>query len=159
VVQRALPDRGKTPLRTLFRQLSRAAIRSACMQRYALVTTDDFPLVRVTFTGQAPTETNFPLYLAEVKATYGPRQPLAILFDARRATLPGLSYQKMQARWIKENEDLLRTYCRGTAYVIPNAAVRAILRAILSLQPQPMPSHVCATVEEGVEWLNEKLNA
>ena len=38
-----------------------------------------------------------------------------------------------------ENRGLMQDYCQGTAYVIPNKVIRAVLRVIFSLQKQPVP--------------------
>lgn len=76
-----------------------------------------------------------------------------MLFDASKATIPALSHQKMQAKWLKENEALMKNFCTGTAYVIPNPAIRAILRVIFSFQTQPVPYQIFESTSKAEIWL------
>lgn len=128
------------------------------MKKYAEIDTVQFPLIKVVFTGEAANTENFPLYLNEVKQNYATKQDLAIIFDATAAVMPGIKYQKMQAQWLKENEQLMKDYCKGTAYVIPNRIIRNVLSAIFTFQKQPVPYKVCSKMSEAVAWVNKKLD-
>ncbi len=127
------------------------------MKKYAVIDSSDFPLVKVVFTGEQPDKQNFALYLQEVKDCYSPEEKLAIVFDAAKAVLPGLTYQKMQADWLKENTSLMQNYCQGTAYVIPATPVRKVLQMIFTLQRQPVPWKVVKTVDEAKAWAMQQL--
>jgi hypothetical protein len=123
------------------------------MKKYATVDDSNFPEVLVTFTGEKADDENFTCYLEEVKATYERKQSLMILFDATKATTPNIKYQKQQADWLKENEHLMHDYCKGTAYIIPNAIIRTVLKGIFAFQTQPVPHKVVKTIEEARAWL------
>lgn len=127
------------------------------MKKYAEVDAGEFPLIKVVFTGEAANAENFPLYLDEVKQNYASEQPIAIIFDATKASLPGITYQKMQAKWLKDNEQLMKDFCRGTAYVIPNLIIRNVLSAIFAFQKQPVPYTVCSTYAEAKRWSTSQL--
>ena len=127
------------------------------MNKYADIDASEFPIIKVTFTGEAANTQNFQIYLDGLKANYTSKQPIAIIFDATKAVLPGLAYQKMQARWLKDNEQLMKNYCRGTAYVIPNLVIRSVLRAIFTLQKQPVDYLVCSTLSEAQSWVEGQL--
>lgn len=127
------------------------------MKKYAEIDSSEFPIIKVVFTAEAATEENFPLYLNELKNTYANKEELAIIFDASNAVMPGIKYQKMQAQWLKENEQLMKDYCKGTAYVIPNRIIRNVLSAIFSFQKQPVPYKVCSKMSEATAWINKKL--
>jgi hypothetical protein len=60
----------------------------------------------------------------------------------------------MQAKWLKENEQLMKEFCAGTAYIIPNAAIRAILKMIFSFQKQPVPYKIFESEPEANAWIN-----
>jgi len=124
------------------------------MDPYAIIDELGFPLVRITFTGNKSTDDNFQIYLDQTKACYRHGKKLAMIFDASRATIPALSHQKMQANWLKENNNLMQEYCLGTAYVIPNTAIRGILKLIFSFQTQPVPYKIFQTYEEASTWVN-----
>lgn len=122
------------------------------MPKYALVDDSQFPLIRITFTGNSAEDDNFDLYLTEMKAVYEQGSRLAILFDARNAVLPSLKHQKRQASWLTKNEKMLKRQCAGTAYVIDNLAIRLILKTIFSITPQPVPYKVFRYMDEAEEW-------
>ncbi len=123
------------------------------MDSYAIIDESSFPLVRITFTGNKSNDQNFQTYLDQTKACYRHKKKLAIIFDASKATIPALSHQKMQADWLKENNKLMQDYCEGTAYFIPNAAIRAILNMIFSFQKQPVPFKIFKTEAQAADWV------
>lgn len=127
------------------------------MEQYARVDRERFPLVLVTFTGAKATATNFQQYLDELYANYDRKQPFILVFDATSATVPGISYQKQQAAWTSEHRDLIETYCLGIAYVIPSAVIRNVLKLILKIQRDPVPSKVFSNREKGVAWAQTQL--
>lgn len=124
------------------------------MNSYAIIDESSFPVIRIGFTGIKSTDQNFQSYLDQTKACYRTGKPLAIIFDASKASIPSLSHQKMQANWLKENEELMRNFCAGTAYIIPNAAIRAILKMIFSFQKQPVPYKIFEKESEAEAWVN-----
>lgn len=116
------------------------------------------PIHIARFTGAAPTDESFQAYLDGLSALYVDPRPLAIVFDAEAGFNIGFRHQKMQADWLQENDALLRTYCRGTAYVIKSVLVRTTLRAIFALQSQAAPYHITPDFDEGMRWCEEKLD-
>lgn len=127
------------------------------MNKYAEVDSSEFPIIKVVFTGEAATAENFPVYLDEVKQNYASEQPIAIIFDATEAVFPGITYQKMQAQWLKDNEQLMKDFCKGTAYVIPNLIIRKVLSAIFTFQKQPVAYWVGSNYTEAVDWAKTQL--
>lgn len=127
------------------------------MKKYAEIDQSEFPIVKVVFTGEAAQEDNFPLYLEEVRQSYDGKTALAIIFDASKAVFPGIAYQKMQAKWLKENQQLMKDFCKGTAYIIPNIIIRNVLQAIFAFQIQPAPYLVCSTYQEAESWVKKQL--
>lgn len=123
------------------------------MEKYATIDDSNFPEVLVTFTGAKATDENFPQYMQEVKDQYERQERLAIIFDATGATTPGMKYQKQQADWLRENEQLMKDYCRGTAYVIPNPIIRTVLKGIFAFQKQPVPYNIVKSLEEARSWV------
>lgn len=125
-----------------------------CMDSYAHIDESGFPVIRIRFTGSKSTDENFQAYLDQNRACYRFGRKLAVIFDASQASVPSLSHQKMQADWLKSNQELMQHYCVGTAYIIPNGAIRAILKMIFSLQKQPVPYLVVKTEAEAEEWVS-----
>lgn len=125
---------------------------------YAEVNTENFPVVKVVFTGNKATDDNFIKYLNELKAIYYDGNKLAIVFDATNAVFPNLKYQKIQADWLKDNEELMKSFCVGTAYVIPNSIIRGVLTTIFKFQKQPVAYHICGNLSDADNWVNQKLS-
>ncbi|MFN3998430.1 STAS/SEC14 domain-containing protein [Algoriphagus sp.] len=124
------------------------------MDSYAIIDESEFPIIRIDFTGNKSTDQNFQAYLDQMKSCYRTENRLAIIFDASRASIPAFPHQKIQANWLRENDSLMKDFCAGTAYIIPNAAIRAILRVIFSLQKQPVPFKVFEKEIDAEEWVN-----
>jgi hypothetical protein len=119
---------------------------------YATVDQTGFPLITVTFTGEKSSNVNFKAYLKELDDCYFTKQNLAIVFDASNAVIPRFNHQKLQAKWLKENTDLMKQYCKGTAYVIPSKTIQWVLKMIFLLQKQPVPYKVFSTYKEAQLW-------
>ncbi len=124
------------------------------MNKYAVIDDRNFPEVMVTFTGEQPTDENFTLYLQEVKNQYEEEKRIALIFDATKAVSPGKKYQKQQADWLKDNDQLMRDYCKGTAYVMPNPLMRLVLKGIFAFQQQPVPYKVVKSIEDARTWFD-----
>ena len=128
------------------------------MKKYATFDSRNFPIVKIVFTGNQATNENFPLYLDEIKEIYNLKEKVVLIFDATNAIIPGISYQIMQANWLKENKDLMVNYCLGTVYIIQSIIIRNILKAIFTIQKQPVDYIVCKNLEEANDWINKKIN-
>jgi hypothetical protein len=125
------------------------------MKPYAIVDSANNSVFTVTFTGEKSTDENFDQYLVDLEKCYDERQQLSIIFDASKAVIPKPSHQKEQALWISQNWKMIQTYCMGTAYVIPNMAIRAVLKMIFSFQNQPAPYKIFSSLEEAEAWIEE----
>ena len=128
------------------------------MKNYAIIDSDQSPVINVVFTGNEATDENFSRYLDELKQIYIQEKKIAIIFDASKAVIPGIKYQKLQAKWLKDNKELMVSYCAGTAYIIPGLIIRNVLKAIFTFQKQPVDYNVCKNEAEAIEWVNKKLN-
>lgn len=128
------------------------------INKYALIKREEFPVVVVKFTGHKATDENFAQYLEELKVLYAKKEKLAIIFDASNAVFPGIKYQKMQGDWLKENEQMMKDYCAGTAYVITNTIIRGVLKTIFKFQKQPVPYYICSDYVEANNWVSQKLS-
>ena len=127
------------------------------MNKYAHINTENLPIVEVVFTGEQATDENFPMYMQEVKDVYEKQNKVVLIFDASNAVFPAIKYQKAQADWLKENEKLMKDYCLGTAYIIPNLIIRNVLKAIFTFQKQPVDYLVCKNIDDATNWVNDKI--
>jgi hypothetical protein len=128
------------------------------MKKYAELDSSTHPIVKVIFTGEQANDENFPFYMQEVKDIYKQKQHVALIFDATDAIFPAVKYQKMQGDWLKENEQLMKDYCLGTAYIIPNIIIRNVLKAIFTFQNQPVEYLVCKNSDDANSWVKVQLD-
>lgn len=127
------------------------------MKKYANITSSEAHKFIVTFTGEVADHENFPFYLDALDRIYDRKEKVGIIFDATKAVFPGLTYQKMQAKWLKDNTDKMINFCVGTADVVPNVVIRNVLKAIFTLQKQPVAFIVCKEAKEADAWLEARL--
>jgi hypothetical protein len=125
------------------------------MKPYANVDSTRKPIITVNFTGEKSTDENFNQYLEDLEKCYDDRQKISIIFDASKAVIPKSSHQKKQALWISQHWKMIQTYCIGTAYVIPNVAIRAVLKMIFSFQNQPVPYKIFSSIKEAEFWIED----
>lgn len=128
------------------------------MNKYAIINSNNFPVINIVFTGNDATDENFSQYLDEIKKVYSLEKKVVIIFDASKAVIPGINYQIMQANWLKENKELMVNYCLGTAYIIPSLIIRNILKAIFVIQKQPVDYIVCKNSIQANDWIQKKIN-
>lgn len=117
----------------------------------------EYPRLWITFTGESATKENFEAYLERLAQAYEKQEKLALIFDARRARFPRLRYQLRQAQWLRENNETIRQYCQGTAYIIAQPFIRAALQMIFAWQKNPVPFAVMASPDEARRWATNQL--
>ena len=125
---------------------------------YAIINDQDAPVITVSFTGNQATDENFAKYLDQIEFLYTRQAQICLIFNAEKAVLPNRKYLQQQAIWLKEKEQLMRKYCRGTAYVIQTPMIRWALKAIFSLQTQPVAYTVVKTQHAAEEWARKQMN-
>jgi hypothetical protein len=124
---------------------------------YATINREKAPLITITFTGQKATAATFAAYLKELENNYKSKSDIALVFDARKALDLNPIYQLKQAQWMAHNKALIKQYCKGVAYVIPNNFLRNILGLIFRIQPNPVPFKVFETIAEGESWASMQI--
>ena len=129
------------------------------MSAYASFDRSGFPVITIRFSGVKATPENFAFYLDELERNYDRQEPIAIIFDATKGLPLHPMYQQKQAQWMKQFEPLIRKFCRGIAFIIPNPLIRQTLKLIFSIQRNPAPFKVFSTMEEGVAWSKEQIMA
>jgi hypothetical protein len=125
---------------------------------FATFVRDQHPLIEVRFTENRETPQSFKAYLQGLEENYEKNEPISIVFDAREAFPLNPKYQLKQALWMKEKDALIRQYCVGVAYVIPNTLLRQILQLFFKLQPSPTAFKVFKDIPEARQWAQDRLD-
>lgn len=129
------------------------------MELYARFDRSELPLISIYFTGEKETNDNFNLYLDELSKNYETKENFSLIFELSKAPVPNLKYQLKQANWMKENKDLIQTYCKGVAYVIPGKLLREVLKFIFKVQKNPVDFKVFSSYAAAKKWAQAKINA
>jgi hypothetical protein len=115
-----------------------------------------WPLVVFRFRGQVSLE-ELNVYLARQDVLLARNELTVQLVLAQETKLWETPVLRRQAEWIKINRDVLGRHSLGVALVIDSPIVRGMLKAILWIQPMPLPHAVFRTVEEALRWLRERV--
>ncbi|QNL20438.1 STAS/SEC14 domain-containing protein [Hyphobacterium sp. CCMP332] len=126
-------------------------------ENYVSFDRSQYPLIKMTFTGEAANDESFAAYLKGLKDNYNRKEKIALLFDASNAGLPSLKYQKQMAGWMKDNNALIKKYCIGIAYIVPQTMIRGALKMIFKFFNNPVPFEVCENEQAAIAWLNDGL--
>jgi len=114
-------------------------------------------LVIVRFRGAA-TDAQFAEYLARYQRHLeGQTRVGAVFTTAETMPLPAPRQVRLQARFMKDFEPLLRERVIGVAFSLGSPLMRGVLRGILKMQPMPCPHVVVGTEAEGISWVRAKL--
>tara|TARA_B100000902_G_C26682845_1_gene608656 strand:+ start:169 stop:570 length:402 start_codon:yes stop_codon:yes gene_type:complete len=127
-------------------------------QPYALFHRERFPLIVIEFTGTKETSINFNKYLKGLEENYANKTELALVFDARKSLSINPIYQAKQAAWMQTNKDLIKQYCKGIAYIVPNPILRKMLQLIFKITPNPVPFCVFEGMEQGADWAKQQIS-
>ena len=116
----------------------------------------------VALTGEAENQENFQTYLDGLAQNFE-LSHYVLVIDVTHAPIPKMSYQRLQAQWMKANFNTIQEKCLAVSYIIPNPVLRNVLKFIFSLQRNPARYQVFDTLEEGERWaelhlMNYQLN-
>ena len=78
------------------------------------------------------------------------------VLDGVAMQMPEVELVRRQSSWIRQNSAAIRSVNRGFALVAPSAVIRGMVRAVLHIQPLPVPYAVFAELDEGIEWARQR---
>ena len=115
-----------------------------------------WPMVTVTFSGKV-TAAEMAEYLTAMERYHRSDDRYIGLVSIRDLKPPDASIIRIQADWVKKHEAQLRKQSLGVALVLPSLWMVGMVRAVLWIQPMPQPYFICASVDEAMPWLQERL--
>ncbi len=122
------------------------------MKKYAIIDDSNLPALQINFTGHQPCPENFRVYLEDLTKAYENKPGFVAVFDAQNAPYPDLTCQKMMADWLKKNKEMIAEKCLGTAYIMEDEKLKAVLDVVLSMQSQPVPYRIFSNLQEAKIW-------
>jgi hypothetical protein len=116
-----------------------------------------WPVVVVTLP-EAPLQgQSFEDYLVAVSAYYERGRSFGFVFDVRRAPPLTAAQRNTIAEYIERSRKRHPELRVVMSVVIASAIQRGLVRAITWLTPQPVPTEISSTVDEGVRWVMREL--
>jgi hypothetical protein len=123
----------------------------------ASLDTSRFPLVIVSLSGSF-SDAAFDEYLQSLaRASFERKEQSVVLFDATHAGMATATQRKKHASWMNANEEPIKEYVLGCAFVIRSSIIRGVLTAILWLHPLPSAYVVLEAFDEAENWAILKL--
>jgi hypothetical protein len=123
-----------------------------------LITFDDslWPLLNVKFTGANSNE-EFEGYLSKMSEFLARQQHLITIFDSSEATAsPSMEQRQRQVEWLTQNEEQLRQWSLGSAFVIKSPVIRLAMNVIYTLKQPPSPYTVTGDVQAARIWAADR---
>lgn len=88
----------------------------------------------------------------------GDTRKAVVLIDTSVTLMPDPLTRKLQAEWMKENQELFRLVVHAMGFVIPNSVIRGTLTAVFWIAPMPMPTSTHETMEQALDWAITELD-
>jgi hypothetical protein len=110
-----------------------------------------WPLLVTRFTGSS-TDMQFEAYLARTTALLQRRERHLCILDAIHGGMPTTFQRNRQVEWIRQNEELLRDFTLGHAYVMQSPMHRLALSTVLHLKPLPTTHVIVPDLGAAVTW-------
>lgn len=88
----------------------------------------------------------------------GDTRKAVVLVDTSVTLMPDALTRKIQADWMKENEDLFKLVVHSMGFVIPSAIIRGTLTAVFWIAPMPMPVTTHESMDQALDWAIAQLD-
>jgi len=75
-----------------------------------------------------------------------------VIVDASVSLLPPPDARRVQAEWMRANQELLRKVTRAVGFVFPNPWIQGCVGTIFALMPLPIPMTSHGTLEQALDW-------
>jgi hypothetical protein len=115
---------------------------------------DHWPFVLTKFDGEQ-TSAELEAYIKRMDAVH-----------ARKERYVGISFLKRYARdrpqverigrWVKDTEEVTRTYCLAAGMINDSTGFRFLLSAVFLIKRMPCPYQVCATFDDAVTFVRKE---
>ncbi|NJM94329.1 MAG: hypothetical protein HC842_06410 [Cytophagales bacterium] len=126
---------------------------------YAHIDKSRFPLVTIAFADFEPSPKQFQSYLNQLDELHIDTDRFFLLIDASRARFLNAEMRTKHAEWIRKRQNLIRNNIWGMAFVLPNLALRLMLRALLAMQDITVPYKIFSTPEEALAYFEASLHS
>jgi hypothetical protein len=121
------------------------------MSASIVVDASQWPVLRVLWDGEQ-TDADIDTYFRETRRCLERRERYVTLTWMKKYKNTR-AHQKRIAEFIHETEAATKAYNQAAAIITRSLAFRFVLSTVLLIKPIPVPYRVCATFDEGVEFV------
>jgi len=116
----------------------------------------DWPVARVVLDGKFEDQEIVEI-LENVSGIFTRGRSFSFIVDFRGLREPAISHRMLLRNWMKEHEEHTKKNCRGVAYVVSNAAVSILLKAVFKVQRPTAPTRVTSDIRAAEEWVRNQV--
>jgi hypothetical protein len=116
------------------------------------IDTSELPLLRIAYLGDF-SDGELEQFLAQLSVVVRRPGKKCGLIDLRGATNASARQRKRQARWIRDNVEVLERDVSAAVIVTDSAIMRGIVTAIFWIRPLPCPTQIEPTLVRGLAWI------
>lgn len=116
----------------------------------------EYPLVRMHLREWLD-ESEWDRFYADFTELLEHEQPFAAVLDTVSLRAPEIRQLRGLAAWIQNHQQPLARLHRGCACVIDSPMIRGTLKAVIHMQPMPMPMAVFDDAAEADRWARERV--
>lgn len=114
-----------------------------------------WPLLVVKL-GRSGTRQDLEAYLAERSAYLERCEPHVCIVDAREVHMPAACLRQRYTEWLRENEEELRRWTLGTAYIAQTPAVQMMVSVMRHFSRMTTPFVVTGALPSAAAWAAER---
>jgi hypothetical protein len=81
------------------------------------------------------------------------RQPYFCIIDTSRIGTPNSTQRQRQVEWDRSHDELVRTWGRGTAFIVTSPFVRVAMSLYFHVRPLGVPHVIVADVSSALTWM------
>jgi len=123
---------------------------------YATFSSYNTSVIYIKFSEAEPTAQEFEDYLGKMKELTDNKRKTVLVFDSTATKYLSSDLRIRQGQWIKQNQEELKKYIIGGAFIIPSMVIRVVFNCILAIQKLPYPHTVVSNKEDALKWAVEK---
>lgn len=109
-----------------------------------------FPLVLVTLPSKQVGDDDVSRFVNDQRALLARGERHYVVADATKSIAFSAPHRRRLADWLEESEPLAKELSIGMAIVIASPIIRGALTAVFWMKKPPMPTKLCATLDEAI---------
>src|SRR5207245_6748919 len=112
---------------------------------------EQWPIIFSKFDGEQ-TIHDFEAYMDEMERVWARKELYGAIVLLKRYSKGPQGVSRF-GRWLKERNDIMKTYCVAGGLVNSSAGFRFLISTVFLIQPMPIPYTVCVTLDEAVTFV------